>query len=680
VRIKTSLNALALLGLSLGVSSLDARPRALSYGDPSHELRLSQDRQRSLALLHDQGEQLTELASLAGGCRLRLIWQSEGPLQLSELSPISAPRALKEAAREAQLSLDGRGAGRVTITHGGPLTLQAAYSAGCALPSLPQHKTKPKPKSAQSGAAPPAWRALSIKAEPSGQVTIGDEGFFATLSPVRSRVLKVNSRAQGLSWEAEQVSLKLSFLSAHSPLSPLPDEYLKLAAPSAGRGERAASPLCALPQAQRSHPLPCEQLKTLLAFLSYQEGIYEGLGAGVTRRGAQALLPAALLSEHLPSAWSRLALSSALEGGLQWPLSYREALEPLDGRFAVAPLLAQLLERLGDESGEELLRSKRGWRMMGSMLTSHLRGLMRLASHFANRPSRRYLLKVKSRERGGEERHELSTNVTLMPWALSAASRLLKHKRFAPLLGARPGEAKRLERLLKSWRQAEHLFERRVEVYEARRRGEVWSTKVLSPPAGEPWLELLYDVDLLSQELTPLPTRGAAQERAPSPLLSAESFLDALIGSPHEERLKQLLFLGRPYPIGLMSPMGLSRDNTLFLRSAERPYQPRDTRHPLWADALFQRALTQQRQRFWPHQTLTRLEALQATHWDLLKGRSALELEVQRSSPSAQEAPVRPEGRLKRRSWQLLSCLALTLSEPPSPTPQRSINPSELDP
>ena len=676
---------LSLSGLLSFSATAEASPRSLSHEDPAHVVRLYQDPQRSLALLHDVSLGWTELSSLAGGCRIRLHWERSGPMRFGQLKPISNPRALMDTLRAERREGTKGGATRFTLTHEGGLTLKNAYSSGCALPNMKwaqraQGRTRTVKSPLQMSEAP-LWRPLSLKRLPSGERLLSDEGLYVLIARGRGQLIKEIEEGGQVSWRGEKVTLKVTLLSAHEPLTPLPDRALKLSSPATVKG--APKPECALSSSARSLPLPCERLKVLLGFLSYQEGVYEGLGEGVSARGAPALLGASLIADYLPLKWSQVALGGALDQGLKWPAHYKTKLRRLDGRFAALPLLSQLLTRLGATEAEAFLKSKRGWRMWGSMFTSHLRGLMRLASHFANRPARRYLLRTGSTS-DEVAYHDLTSNITLMPWALSAAASLLKVERYAPLLGARPGEAKRLAILLKAWRKASHLFERRLEVYEARRRGELWSTKVLEPPSGEPWLGVIYDVDVLSQalSLSPEPPHTASHIED-SPVLSGLSFLGGVLGSPTASELAHLLFLSRPYPIGLMNPKGVTLESPLLLSSTEPLFEPPPTVHPLWLDALYQRALTQQRQRFWRYQTTLQLEERQAEHWEQLKGRErtrALELQVRRSSAFTPPARSPERAETPRHGWTILSCLALTLSAPPPPSSPQEVPPSELGP
>lgn len=685
-----SLNLISVSALCLcaPLNSSWSRPNTLHHEDDNHTVSLLQDPQRSSALLHDHERTSTELYSLAGGCRVRLSWESDDRMRLSTLKAISTPSAIQDALSSVKQEEAKGGAARLIIKAKDALTLKAAHSAGCALPDLRwAHRGQTRPAAQQAQRAPtrPLWRTLTPTQLRDGSVLLSDEGFYVLLNKGRGRLTEITARGSTLTWRSAEVTLKLTTFSAHEPLTPLPPKDLKLV--SEASSASAALPICAMSSKRAPpHALPCERLKTLLAFLSYQEGIYEGLGSGVGERGTSALLGAALLAPHLPTNWSKVALGGALERGIKWPLHYREPLAPLDGRFAALPLLAQLLNRLGEDQAEAFLKSKRGWRMWGSMFTAHLRGLMRLASHFANRPSRRYLLRSQVSQDQAPY-HDLTSNITLMPWSLSAAVSLLRSTRNAPLLGARPGEAKRLSLLLTAWRKASHLFERRVEVHDARRRAERWSRQLLDGPQGEPWLDIIYDVDVLSQELTLTPEPGAkAPPAEPSPRLSAISYLAGLLGTPTEDELSHLLFLGRPYPIGLMSPVGLAQHNELLLSSAAPHVAPPDSDHPVWIDALYQRALTQQRQRFWPYKIASELERQQLAHWAQLTARpTSRPLTLRRrhtaTLPKGKEGPPPSDQREpSRHGWHLLSCLALTLSEPPPPEPPRALNPSELGP
>lgn len=680
------LGSMGLLTPSLG------NPRSLSHEDSTHVVHLFQDAQRSLALLHDKQRQITEISSLAGGCRIKLHWAHGENLHFTELKPISTPNVLHEILNAEHLAGSQGGAVRLTIQQPKMLTLKAAYSTGCVLPdlkwTLQNQQAKKILNFKKSNQNQSLWHPIEIKRPSTKTLTLHDEGFILSLEQGRSKIIKMTQSQKDITWQGDQIQLKLTWLSAHRPLTPLPDKTLEISQPFEAlthlndQSVSQTQPICLLKPKARPLPIPCTQLSIFLAFLSYQEGIYEGLGFGVGQRGTQALLASYLLSDYLPIEWSKVALGAALDQGLQWPIHYQESLQPLDGRFAAFPFLDRLLTRLGEQA-QPFLKSKRGWRMWGSMFTTHLRGLMRLASHFANRPARRYLLRSPMSPTRHELQHDLSVNMTFMPWTLKTAAQLLKNEVYAPLLGARPGEAKRLTLLYKAWQKADHFFEKRIEVYEARRRATLWTSRILKAPTHEPWLELIYDVDVLSQSLPLSPETNLLPQKEPNSIISALSFFDAILGSPTEDRMKHLFLLSKAYPIGLMSPFGMSLENPLFLSNPDLPKQPPPTEHPLWVDVLYQKGLAHQRQRFWPYQISSKLEQYQAEHWQVLSQRLAhqahLDLKIDRSTED--QSKVEPQDEeVSRHGWHLLSTLALTLQPPQPPAKPRPLAPHELGP
>ena len=712
-----TLTSALICALTPSLAHAQSTPFTLSHSEPALEVRLLQSEGASLAVLHqhhaphsaEREAVFTELASLAGGCRVRLYWGDERPpssdLELSPLSPLASRSALvslKDALQQNDpISKGARGA-TLTISTQGPLNLRGAYSAGCALPDQPTSKSKKRARKRpllraqarhqnNTRAPTPHWRPLSLKLNTTRRaLVLSDEGFSVGLSWGRGLSVEPSSKAQaepstqGLTWrdlrEGSLVSLKVSLLSAHTPLTPLTQEDLALQ-----KKTKTSPPLiCALPHADRPLKLPCEALEGLLRFLSYQEGIYEGLGEGVTRRGAPALLAAHLIAPALPVSWSLYALEGASRDGLSWPKWHRDPLEYTDGRFATLPMLEATLKRLSPQEAEERLKRSLGWRLWGSMFTEHIRGLTRLAMSFANRPKRDLLLQErltpKSTQRG------LINNAILMPWALDAASRLLKNETYAGLLGATPGERGRLERLKKPWStRVWGFFERRVNIAQLNARLPLWGRTLPAPAEGleEPWLRFKSHLGLSVSALS-----KSADLLASDLLVS----LEGVVAYPTQERVERLIHLGLPYPAGHLTPQGATHLHTLTLtdppqdqKALNTSSSPLMTRPSLWLDALLQRAMSAQRARYWPVKLTLALEELQGRHWAQMSARSLLTLagEVNQAQPTLKSLarPFIKQGQhptLDRRGWSLKSCVALTLSEPPPLADFGKVHSSEL--
>ena len=589
------------MSLLLSLLPLAARaepPLTLRHSATDYEVRLAQSAGVAAQVWHQRrlrgegedgldplGGALTEVGTPAGGCRVRLYWGEGGEgLGVGDLRPTPPPRLLWAAlAPHRQARAEGA---EVTLSATGALTLRAAHSAGCALPTLPNARPPARPP-APIGVAEPLWRPLALHPDAGGALTLTDEGLALRLAPSGGARATLDA-AGGVQWSGPKgVTLTLSLLSAHAPLTPLPAD---IAAP------RPAAPGAPRVCEGEGAPERCALAAALTRFLSYREGLCEGLGAGLARCGAPALTWALLAADEMPAEWVEAALAGALTGEVAWPLAPDDPIAPLDGRLALLPLLSRYSSTHpeGQARAEEFLRRKVGWRMMGSLVTEHTRGLLRRAAHFANRPAPVYLARTappsellhdpqpgrQPTRPAPAARATLAENLTLTPLALGAAARLLRHPAFGALIGGQPGEADRARRLKESWERAGEPFTRVVKVQTARARAEGWWESLPTPRADSPWRHLRHDLSLLIGALPPAPSGRAtlgAQARAAAslaltappaeePRMSALVALNLLLGAVDEEALGRQLAHGLLAPAGLLTPWGLSWEGEALLR------------------------------------------------------------------------------------------------------------------
>jgi hypothetical protein len=689
--------------------------------------------------------QFTEFGTPAGGCRLRVRWDRETPPITVRDLRVASPRQLRSLSRslskEELSTLKRPRALSMTLeTEATRLTLRA-LSAGCPLKksinsefsatvprkidlSVKKKKTladfiKPQPDPRQV-----SWTALSPKEHLKATskkinkraVTFAHQGLWIQLiipkgaqrSSVDGREGEVQIQGRG------KLRIEVIVLNTHEPLSPLPVPLFKPSSPSGRGGDR--------PSFQPMKGL--EHWRTVLRFLSYREGVHSGLGAGIGERGAASLLGATLLAPWMSAEWIETVLRDVITRATPLPRKSATPLHPHEPLLMFFPLLsAYLLDHPdGQTRGVNLLRQTHHQKLIGSLVTPHIRDLIRYATRFGHRPAERYLVRrrpllervevLEREEPASSADRALSSplpsapsapspsirpqpltrppteigfmeNATMIPFALSSLARVLKNPALAPSLGARSGEAERAYKLAKKWGEASAFFVRELKIHEARQRATQWATYLDAQEIDTLLMELVSKqlstyVDTLSKD---------------RPHLTADTGFILLWGSPDESSLKLALATLKTFPAGLLSEAGLLTQQDLIFRPQLDLKLPLSLRREPWREVIWLHGITRQLRRAWPKELRYTLEDLRdvlwkrfkvngvhegalaftwggktAPHADLKEGQAHAQPKT-KEEPSARPPSPQTEKSRQRpadyRGWDLRGCAVLTLSPPP---------------
>ncbi|HEX7013151.1 MAG TPA: hypothetical protein VF161_10400 [Steroidobacteraceae bacterium] len=331
-----------------------------------------------------------------------------------------------------------------------------------------------------------------------------------------------------------------------------------------------------------------ERSRNVLEFLSYEEKYLAGSWRFDTYFGRDTLLSMTLLAPVLQPQAVESGIASVLarlspegevaheedigefailrnmrenRGRRDTPL-YDYAM--VDDDFLLAPLAAHWL--LDDARGRAravqfLARAHEGGRTNGSALVRNFRWLLKRTAAFAAEPEYRNLVGLKdgrvagqwrdSREGLGGGRYAYDVNAVFVPAALEAVDRLVKSGLLEPYLST--ADRRTLRR--------------------ARAQARVWSTKapslfVTTIPADRARASVAaYAASVGVDEGAALASLKAAEVSFPAlsldasgqpiPVLHSDVGFALLFGSPSPHELSQLIEpISRPYPAGLMTPVG----------------------------------------------------------------------------------------------------------------------------
>ena len=726
----------ALSSTSYGQASKDEEINYSFQGD-QYAFHLYRTARAALQVWHQHGAssdyfqgQFTEFGTPAGGCRLRLRWdRDEAPITVRDIR-VASPRQLKSLTRalskeERSTLKHPRALSMILETEATTLSLRA-LSAGCPLKKellsnflgvaprrvdLRAKKkktladfTKPKPDPRQV-----AWTALTPKEDlkATRAVTFAHQGLWVQLIIPKGVRSSVGADREGEVHIQGRAGLRLKaiVLNTHEPLSPLPISLFQPGSPSQREDGRISfQPMKGL-----------EHWRTVLRFLSYREGVHAGLGAGMGERGAASLLGASLLAPWMSAEWIEAVLRGVITRAHPLPRKSADPLHPHEPLLMLFPLLSTYLldHPDGKTRGVSLLRQTYHQKLIGSLVTPHIRDLIRYATRFGHRPAERYLV----RRRPLSERVEpqpstpystevgFMENAAMMPFALSSLARILKDPALAPLLGARSGEAERAYKLGKRWVEASAFFVRELKIHDARQRATQWATYL-----GAQEIDTLL-IELVSKQLSIYVDTLSLD----SPKLTADTGFIFLWGTPDESSLKLALAALKSFPGGLLSEAGLLTQHDLIFRPQLDLNIPLSLRRELWKEVIWLHGITRQLQREWPKELRYTLEDLRDVLWkrfksigadegaslftwgkhkvplDDLKEGQTQERGSASSPPKELEAPPpqnralsQPKTNAKRsasptppklgksqqrpadyRGWDLRGCAVLTLSPPP---------------
>ena len=379
----------------------------------------------------------------------------------------------------------------------------------------------------------------------------------------------------------KEYTLTFTLINPHAPLTPMRTLFNPKALKSLHQSYTSNSP----------HTFPAwkkiqDRLFLFLSFLSYKERIYSHLRTGFTQVQSSVLPSAVLLMPLMNRVWIETVLLGSLKTPLRWPNRTSDPIDPLDVRLFLFPALQGFFKHYLKNPTDQIayLRQRHEQRLLGSRIIHPFRELMRYATYFAYKPSKKFL----SPSTQPPNSPQLVENGILIPLALKSALSLIQNPEVSPLFGVRPGDQKRLENLNKQWKKSQNFFTRTLDVHSARSHIQQWATyfKIPQEVSDQSLSETRYDLTVFNQSTTKQGILNAEQG-----VLLNDPFLT-------ESQLKRLLPLLSTFPAGLSSPWGLLKSNP-FLFKAKLGQAQWISRRSLWLEALWLKGLTLQLKRHW---------------------------------------------------------------------------------
>ena len=415
-----------------------------------------------------------------------------------------------------------------------------------------------------------------------------------------------------------------------------------------------------------------KEWQILSDFLSYEEGIIDGLGKQSQSWSWASLMLMATLNEadlaKLSASWCEAALVAALKSLPAWPhifKAYMRPMKPLDGRLMLPIALAQYLFRHpeGKKRAEDFLKTKFKGIMLSSVVKRHMQDIIGRASFFANRPAQKHLIAVSETEADELKQEGLeysfTESVAIMPKTLAAIEQFLSDDQMKRVLGAPIGLALRATKVQAAWAEkARPFFRRQLEVYEARSRIENWGRFLELKDPESASLSIKANIKYYTDRLNHTP-----------PSLSAYVAFDILWGQHDHFELEDLLNSVRPYPAGLVSEQGLLLKNDLPFRSELSPLDLSQLMPNTGAGALWIYALNRQLKRKWPYKLIIKLEDSRLALWNGLK--SGANQENHQKHTKHMDAWHSPH-------LSFFDTLALFISEPPPIEAKQNVDSREL--
>lgn len=371
----------------------------------------------------------------------------------------------------------------------------------------------------------------------------------------------------------ERIRLRLTALSDDEPLTPIPlDELLRN-----GAGEDIRT-------------------RHALAFLAYDEKLLAGSWRFLTYFGRDTLISTALL---MPVAGPRVieaGLASVLErlgpdgevpheeeigefavlrhlelghetGDLTAPL-YDSSM--IDSHFLLAPVAARYLLHTAAGQGrasELLARRTSGGETLAEALRRNLELVVDRARPFAESPEAANLITLEpgrhagnwrdSAEGLGGGRTPYDVNVVLVPAALAAAAELYD----SGLLGPFPVAATEARELARAWDRAAGFFRVELPRAEAEERIRAYAAET-GVPADEAIASLPDPVVF--------PALALDGQGQPIPVIHSDEGFALLLTEPPEGDLTEIVQrMTRPFPAGLITPVGLLVSNPALVEDPE---------------------------------------------------------------------------------------------------------------
>jgi hypothetical protein len=440
------------------------------------------------------------------------------------------------------------------------------------------------------------------------------------------------------------------------------DLILRVAALS---GDKPLTPI-AMDELLTSEAAEIPLARQVLAFLSYEEKLLAGSWRFCTYFGRDTLMSIRLMMPALTSTTIEAGLGSVLarlnaEGevaheedigefavlrhGSNGPEANNEPLydyHMVDDDYMLAPIAAHYLldHPAGRERAETFLRKRMAnGQTHGEAFVDNLRFVLSSAQPFAREPTVDRLIKLKvgspagnwrdSREGLGYGRIPYDVNAVWVPAALQAIARLHESRLLAEYVSADAGFEK-AAKMAELWtNKTPLLFAVSLPADEARQRLTEFAESV-----GVPDREALSSLpDETAEGGTKLVFNAVSLDAQgkPIPVLNSDDGFALLFGNlspPRLERIVATLF--RPFPAGLLTPVGLVVANPAYASSVQHQLFTRNHYHGAtvwsWHQALLAAGLERQLQRSdLPAGTRQRLVDAQARLWQVISSTRALQ-------------------------------------------------------
>lgn len=631
-------------------------------------------RQRLHQLGEDQANIQTEISHLTSGCALTLTWkilpQKETGIKRFEHSVKAPQKGVRQlakkiskerwpSAKEATRSLDFKislpsevalaeikwyGCGWSSIRERSPKKTQSKFK-----PTLPNGAKSTPAQGMGAFLRSSRLKEAALQAHPHQKqlMLTSDQWNFAVVIEGKYAVKKTDD---GWRWSSSKLE------------NPQPI-HLKL---SIVHTSKQLTPIKVFKKSMKIKDQGLQDWRRFVEFLSYKEGVVDGLGRHGTTRSWASLLILAVMDDsdmsQLSAEWCESVLLGALSSLLAWPhifRAYKRPVHPLDGRLLLPIALARYFftHPEGKSRGIKFLKTKVKGLMLSSLVKRHLQDLIGRAAFFANRPSQKHLLSVSEENvdklTEGTLVYSYTESVAIMPRTLKAIEKLLSHEHIKSHLGAPIGLVLRAQKTQKVWAEkSRSFFGRQIEVYDIRARIENWGRFLERQNPETPALQIKADIKYLNARLNETPST-----------LDAYMALDMLWGQHDQLNLKKILNHVRPFPAGLVTDYGVITENHLPFVDELSP-QPSSLYTPnLGAGALWVAALSRQIKRKWPYKLIVKLEDARLAIWAGMKASLS--------------------GTGKFDPWQssrlsVFDGLVLFAKEPPPIKAQQSIDPREL--
>ncbi|WCL55264.1 hypothetical protein [Gimibacter soli] len=432
------------------------------------------------------------------------------------------------------------------------------------------------------------------------------------------------------------------------------------------------------------------RLKNALGFLATREKLMAGSWRFLTYFGRDTLLSVRLLLPVLGHPTIEAVLGSVIERlNTNGEVAHEEAIGELavlmnlkesgsassrpvndygmiDDNLMLLPVLADYLDRLTDaEANAFLARATTSGERYGDALARNASFVLATAQPFAAEPMTTNLIALHAGEldgnwRDSEEglghgRYPYDVNAVLMPAALEAIARLQARG----LIDGPSGEATRFAAI---WRR-EAVKPFMVTTTDTRKKIEAYAHET-GVPATLPDGDFSFHALALDADGKPIPVQHS------------DDGFDLLFGAPDAERLSTAIaVLERPFPAGLLSPVGMFVANAAFADDATRPLFGPGHYHGAvvwsWQQAMWAVGLRRQIERDDLSATLKgRLGALECQLWQAIDaGRDIRNSELWSWSYADGEYRVTPFGQsaghqTESNAVQLWSSVYLAVTPP----------------